>query len=252
MAWQGFSNDNAPEAFGAMVRRQGASGGGGFRRPGGGYDGGGINPGGMYGDGGPIQGGPGSPPRPDTTGGMGPDPADGSRFRRPGGGYDGSGINPGGMYGGSPIQGGPFGPPRPDMTGGPVGDPAYPAKPGGRPWSYENRSEQQRPGGGYGPYGGYGTPPGNGGIIPPGPHGGGPKGFPGMDGGSEVGSNPDQRPMPIPDPRFPRNQPGMTRNQWQQNRLGNAPRLPIENPINPTEDWLGRSNGAPQGWNWSR
>jgi len=126
------------------------------------------------------------------------------------------------------------------MTGGPVGDPAYPAKSGGRPWSQDNRSEQQRPGGGYGPYGGYGTPPGNGGIIPPGPHGGGPKGFPEMYTHQVYPSGWNG----YVHPKATRMNP-ISRN-------GGGPTLPIENPINPTEDWLGRSNGAPQGWNWSR
>jgi len=210
MAWQGFSNDNAPEAFGAMVRRQGASGGGGFRRPGGGYDGSGVTP---------------------------PGPA--------GGGYVPGrmdGIIPPGPHGGGPA--GFSGIDGFDGRGVPQPDPVLRGGEGGPYGMQPSKS---------------GLPPmhnpewfGLGGVVPPGPHGGGPKGFPGMDGGSEVGSKADQRPMPIPDPRFPRNQPGMTRNQWQQNRLGNAPRLPVENPINPTEDWLGRSNGAPQGWNWSR
>ncbi len=158
--------------------------------------------------------------------------AGGGGFQRPGGGYDSSGINPGGMYGGPPIQGGPFGPPRPDMTGGPVGDPAYPAKSDGRPWSYENRNEMQRPGGGYGPYNGYGTP-GNGGVVPPGPHGGGPKGFPGMD------------PSIYPSGWNGYVHPQQTRGQWQQNRLGNpGPQIPQESPIFPTNGW-GSNN---QGW----
>jgi len=278
MAFQGFSNENAPEAFGAMVRRQGASGGGGFRRPGGGYDGGGINPGGMYGDGGPIQGGPGSPPRPDTTGWMGPDPADGSRFRRPGGGYDGSGINPGGMYGGSPIQGGPFGPPQPGMGQKP-GDITPPGPNHSREW-FGGGGQELTKGGerSVGPHGIFGMP-GMGGVLGPQQPPMDPKypigvGEGGMNPGpfTPLGQMDPKHPMgpdpyarfgpvqgpglpigtPVADPRYPRNQPGMTRQMWQQNRLGGGPQIPVENPIQPTDDWLGRSNGAPQGWNWSR
>lgn len=136
-------------------------------------------------------------------------------FQRPGGGYDGSGINPGGMYGGSPIQGGPYGPPQPDTTDGPGLDPRdtfMPTETGG-PFMRN-------------PYG----HPGNTGPIPP--H------WPPRDGQM--------------DPKYPlgvqRPQPVQTRNQWQQNRLGNqGPQIPVEKPIFPTNDWNG-GQGNNRGW----
>lgn len=53
----------------------------------------------------------------------------------------------------------------------------------------------------------------------------------------------------MPDPRFPMHQrlPKQSRQQWQQNRLGQEPQLPQENPIFPTNDWNG-GQGNNRGW----
>ena len=206
MAFQGFSNDNAPEAFGAMVRRQGAAPSG-FGRP---QPGMGQKPGDI------------TPPGPNHSrewfGGGGQElTKGGERSVGPHGifGMPGMGavIPPGPPQGGYQQgqiepEGGPYGPPHPGPYN-PLGqmDPKHPMGPD--PYSRA------------GMFGGFQGP------------------------GLPIGT-------PLAHPRYPRNQPGMTRQMWQQNRLGGGPQIPVENQIQPTEDWLGRSNGAPQGWNWSR
>lgn len=202
MAFQGFSNDNAPEAFGAMVRRQGAAPSG-FGRP---QPGMGQKPGDI------------TPPGPNHSrewfGGGGQELTKGGERS----------VGPHGIFG-MPGMGAVLGQQQPPM------DPKYPIGVG---------EGGMNPG----PF----TPLGQ--MDPKHPMGPDPYSRAGMFGGFQGPGLPIG--TPVADPRYPRNQPGMTRQMWQQNRLGGGPQIPVENPIQPTDDWLGRSNGAPQGWNWSR
>lgn len=219
MAFQGFSNDQAPEAFGAMVRRQGA-GGNAMTRPSG------VTP-----------PGPNSSPQwfnPPQEFSKGGDPSGAWPNKWLGGGYQGP-MDPKTPLGvGSEL--GPQGPFTPMGQMGPKGGPMGPGgygrpqmgmQPDPAPRGGEGGGNQWLEQGPVGPF----TPQGQ--MEPKYPMG--------------MGGN-------MPDPRFPMHQrlPQMTRQQWQMNRTGQLPQIPMENPVQPTEDWLGRGNGAPMGWNWSR
>ena len=225
MAFQGFSNDQAPEAFGAMVRRQGA-GGNAMTRPSG------VTP-------------PGPNHSAEWFGGG---PQELSKGGAPSGG-------PHGIFG-MQGMGGVLGPAQ-----GPM-DPKYPlgvGEGGPNPGPFTPMGQMGPKGGPMGPGGYYGRP--QMGMQPdPAPRGG-EGGNPWLEQGPQnpytpMGQMDPKHPMglgtPVGDPRFPMHQrlPQMTRAQWQQNRLGQQ--MPAANPAQPSDEWLGRNDNGAQGWNWSR